>query len=683
MSTLRNKFLAKPPKYTKKNLTSLDFCRHFWTNFRQMPNPSNEGLVLCDTLSQIIKTCKDDETKEKLLNLMNNFHQKKVAIDEDLRTYWGLSSNESKVLGFMYIPTSNSGIGYLTNEKISHGTGMCKSSIKNYIRKFKKLGLIEAYYKREGTKTLRNFIFTEKFYNDSEIFKCNSIKKPMVKTGVNECQNLHEMATSPVKSQGQNLATKNNSTNIDNNISNNILLSNKVNTEYSELKQRVDKKRRTKSTSRNKLETHKFPWPSYDEIIDNFVDTNYKDGQEILKVLWRIRLTRIYGSRKNRKETLKLKNNELISRLNHVYDISKGNACASMAILAVSNKQYYDKEYEPNLKTSIAFRDKLYSYLIKYSDRINSGLNENDPRYEKNLELKHKALDKLSTWHRVKHGLPSNFNNEYTSTMSYVEIPKLTKKSRFDVETFYTETNNLLREFTRVNKEKEQWTLGMAEQNKKIGDRANCQGAGVPLYNLNGSQKINFVSHCLEPSNLEPRKGVESYGSPKAKYDSNPTYNLESYDDDGPTYSYGPTYDLESYEKFDIFDSFNNEEDEGLCAYDTCAYNPESTKELRYIEEQETEEKTKFEVETKETPPPIFASPPSPLGREYVIRPKLSDLRGVNEEKCKSIPPGTKQGLNCVKTALNEKVEKYEEPDPEFVKKCLEIAKANLMRKDE
>ena len=54
-----------------------------------------------------------------------------------------------------------------------------------------------------------------------------------------------------------------------------------------------------------------------------------------------------------------------------------------------------------------------------------------------------------------------------------------------------------------------------------------------------------------------------------------------------------------------------------------------------------------------------------------------------NEEKCKSIPPDHKQALNCVKTALNEKCEKSEEPDPEFVKKCLEIAKANLMRKDE
>lgn len=44
--------------------------------------------------------------------------------------------------------------------------------------------------------------------------------------------------------------------------------------------------------------------------------------------------------------------------------------------------------------------------------------------------------------------------------------------------------------------------------------------------------------------------------------------------------------------------------------------------------------------------------------------------------------PGTKQALNGLKTALNEKCEKSEEPDPEFVKKCLEIALKN-MRKDE
>ena len=656
--------------------------RHSWTNYDKKPNNQSEYLVFCDNLIKSVEEAKNNPWKL----------QEQCYINNTMKIALGLSANEKEVLGAIYGVTRDSGVGYLTNKYISNATRLSISSIKNYLRKFESLGLIVRKYKRNGLKVIRNYEFTELFFKVSELSGNKCIKRPDIKTEVNESQNLHKMATKPITTHGQNLSINNTSIILDN-ISTNILSNNKVNisintynkvnTEYSELKQRVDKKRRTKSTSRNKLITYKFPWPSYDEIIDNFVDTNYKDGQEILKVLWRIRLTRIYGSRKNRKETLKLKNKELISRLNHVYDISKGNACASMAILAVSNKQYYDKEYEPNLKTSIAFRDKLYSYLIKYSDRINSGLDDNDPRYEKNLELKHKALDKLSTWHRVKHELPSNFNNEYTSTMSYVEIPKLTKKSRFDVETFYTETNNLLREFTRVNKEKEQWILGMAEQNKKIGDRANCQGAGVPLYNLNGSQKINFVSHCLEPSNLEPRKGVESYGSPKAKYDSNPTYNLESYDDDGPTYSYGPTYDLESYEKFDIFDSFNNEEDEGLCAYDTCAYNPESTKELRYIEEQETEEKTKFEVETKETPPPIFASPPSPLGREYVIRPKLSNLRGVNEEKCKSIPPGTKQTLNCVKTALNEKVEKYEEPDPEFVKKCLEIAKANLMRKDE
>ena len=218
---------------------------------------------------------------------------------------------------------------------------------------------------------------------------------------------------------------------------------------------------------------------------------------------------------------------------------------------------------------------------------------------------------------------------------------------------------------------------------------------------MNGSQKIDFVSHCLDNDNLEPNKGVESYGPPKAKYDSNPSYDLDSYNNIeqsiniNPTYnlytydliepmnSGKPTYDIERYEKYNFLDYINNKEDEGLCAYDTCAYNPESTKELIHNEKQETNKKSKFDVENIETPPPLGAAPPSPLGRECAIRPKLSDLRGVNEEKCKSKPLGRKQGKNGLKTAINKKVEKYEEPDPEFVKKCLEIAKANLMRKDE
>lgn len=733
LSTLQNKLFQKSSDCTNENLINSNI-RHFWANSGQIPNPINEGLVLCDTLSQIIKTCKDDETKEKLLNLMNNFHQKKVAIDEDLRTYWGLNSNESKVLGFMYIPTSNSGIGYLTNEKISHGTGMCKSSIKNYMRKFKKLGLIEAYYKREGTKTLRNFIFTEKFYNDSEIFKCNSIKRPMVKTEVNECQNLHEMATSPVKSQGQNLATKNNSTIIDNNISTNILLSNKVNisintynkvnTEYSELKQKVDKKQKTKSTQKTKLSTHKFPWPSYNKLIDNYVDSHYKDGQEILKVLWKTRLQVLYGINKNKNNRL-IKNQELLKHLEYVYQTSKGNACESMAMIAYSNKQYYKKEYKPNVKTSIAFRDKLYSFLIKNVDRINSKLDDNDPRYEKNLELKYKALDKLSTWYRVENNLPTFWNNEYTSTQNYIETPGLNKKRKFDNETFYTDTNEMLKNFIDVNKEEKQWTFEMAEQNKKIGDNLNCQGVGVPLYNLDGSQKINFVSH-LKDNNTS--NGVESYGYPKAKYDSNPTYDLNKYND---YYSYNFN-SLLYKDSIETKEAYGNTKETAICnegPMQVTLNNPEAY------------------IKNRVTPPPRSAAPPSPCERECIIRSKLSDLRGVNEEKCKntppdnkqalnglktaknengptydleryekfdifdyfnneednehikrgnlvgkqrakikkcrSKPPGTKQALNELKTALNEKVEKYEEPDPEFVKKCLEIAKANLMRKDE
>ena len=699
LSTLPSKVFQKSSNQTNKNLINSNI-RQNWTNFRQIPNPINEGLVLCDTLIKGVNEAKVNPYKL----------QEQCYINDTMKVALELSANEMFVLGAIYGVTHDSGVGYLTNKYISNATGLSISSIKNYLRKFEKLGLIERKYERNGMKVTRNYSFTEIFFKVSELSGNKCIKRPEVKPEVNECQNLHKMSTKPITTHGQNLSINNTSTIIDNNIPQSILLSNKVNisintynkvnTEYSKLKQKVDKKQKTKSTQKTKLETYKFPWPSYDEIIDNFIDTNYKDGQEILKVLWRIRLTRIYGSRKNRREKLKLKNKELISRLNHVYNISKGNACTSMAILALSNKQYYDKEYEPNLKTSIAFRDKLYSYLIKYSDNINSELDENDPRYEKNLELKYKAFDKLSTWHRVKHGLPSYFNNEYTSTMCYVETPELTKKSKFDVESFYTETNKMLIEFTKVNNEK-QWTFGMAEQNQKIGDRANCQGVGVPLYNLNGSQKIDFVSHCLDNDNLEPNKGVESYGPPKAKYDSNPSYDLDSYNNIeqsiniNPTYnlytydliepmnSGKPTYDIERYEKYNFLDYINNKEDEGLCAYDTCAYNPESTKELIHNEKQETNKKSKFDEENIETPPPLGAAPPSPLGRGCAVRPKLSDLRGVNEEKCKSLPLGRKQGKNGLKTAINEKVEKYEEPDPEFVKKCLERAKANLMRKDE
>ena len=743
--------------------------RHFWTNSGQIPNPINEGLVLCNTLIESI-----DEAKNNPWKL-----QEQCYINNTMKIALGLSANQMIVLGAIYGVTHDSGVGYLTNEYISNATGLSKRTIIYFLKKFEKLGLIERKYKRNGMKVTRNYSFTEIFFKVSELSGNKCIKRPEAKPEDNECQNLHEMATKPIGTQVQKLHINNtSSTIIDNNIPQSILLSNKVNinikvnTEYSELKQKVDKKQKTKSTQKTKLSTHKFPWPSYNKLIDNYVDSHYKDGQEILKVLWKTRLQVLYGINKNKNNRL-IKNQELLKHLEYVYKTSKGNACESMAMIAYSNKQYYKKEYKPNVKTSIAFRDKLYSFLIKNVDRINSKLDEDDPRYEKNLELKYKALDKLSTWYRVENNLPTFWNNEYTSTQNYIETPGLNKKRKFDNETFYTDTNEMLKNFIDVNKEEKQWTFEMAEQNKKIGDNLNCQGVGVPLYNLDGSQKINFVSH-LKDNNTS--NGVESYGYPKAKYDSSPTYDLNKYNDyysynfnsllykdsietkeaygntketaicnEGPmqvtlnnpeTYiknrvtppprsaappspcereciirsklsdlrgvneekcksippdnkqalnglktaknENGPTYDLERYEKFDIFDYFNNEEDEGL-----CAYNPESTKELRYIEELETEEKTKFEVETKETPPPIFASSSSTHVNEHIKRGDLVGKQRAKIKKCKSNPPGTKQALNELKTALNEKCEKSEEQDPEFVKKCLEIAKANLMRKDE
>ena len=624
---------------------------HSWTNYDKKTNNQENCLVSYNNLVENINEAKVNPYKL----------QEQCYINDTTKVALGLSANEMVVLGALYGVTHDSGVGYLTNEYISNATRLSISSIKNYLRKFENLGLIERKYERNGMKVTRNYSFTEIFFKVSELSGNKCIKRPEAKPEVNECQNLHKMATKPIGTHGQNLSINNTSINIDNNIPKSILLSNKVNisintynkvnTEYSEIKTKVDKKQRTKSTSRNKL-------VSYNEMIDNFVDLNYKEGQRELKEVLRKRLQVIYGTRRNRKTKLKLTNKELKATLDKLLKLSKGNAGKALTIVQYSNTQYYSDIYEPNLKTCIAYKDKAYSNIIKRVDSINSTLSDNDPRYEENLTLKYKALNKLSLWTKVRENLLPMMRPIYDGTHHFEEV------------------DNMLYEFTKVNNEK-QWTFGMAEQNQKIGDRANCQGVGVPLYNLNGSQKIDFVSHCLDHDNLEPNKGVESYGHPKAKYDSNPTYDLDSYD------SHGPTYDIDRYESYNFLDHINNEEDEGLCAYDTCAYNPESTKELIYNEKQDTDKKSKLDVENIETPPPICAAPPSPLGREYVIRPKLSDLKGVNEEKCKSIPPGDKQALNGLKTAQNEKCEKYEEPDPEFVKKCLEIAKANLMRKDE
>ena len=318
LSTLRNKLFAKSSNCTRKTLTNLDFCRHFWTNYVKKPNNQSEYLVFCDNLIKSVNEAKNNPWKL----------QEQHYINETMRNTLKLSGHEAIVLGSIYGITYKSGVGYLTNEYIAESTRLSKRTITRYLKKFEDLGLIERKYERNGMKVTRNYTFTEIFFKVSELSGNKCIKRPETKPEVNKCQNLHKMATKPITKQVTKCPINYTSTNIDNNIHKSILLSNKVNisintynkvnTEYSKIKTKVDKKQKTKSTQKTKLATYKFPWPSYDEIIDNFIDTNYKDGQEILKVLWRIRLTRIYGSRKNRREKLKLKNKELISRLNHV-----------------------------------------------------------------------------------------------------------------------------------------------------------------------------------------------------------------------------------------------------------------------------------------------------------------------------------------------------------------------------
>ena len=625
----KNKILEPCTNQILKNGNIRHFWKnsgHSWTNYNKKTNNQDNYLVSYNNLVENINEAKVDPYKLQEQCYINN--TTKVAL--------GLSANEKEVLGAIYGVTRDSGVGYLTNEYISNATRLSISSIKNYLRKFENLGLIVRKYERNGLKVIRNYEFTELFFKVSELSGNKCIKRPDIKTEVNESQNLHKMVTKPITTHGQNLSINNTSIILDN-ISTNILSNNKVNisintytkvnTEYSKLKQRVDKKLRTKNTQRNKL-------VSYNEMIDNFVDLNYKEGQRELKEILRKRLQVIYGTRRHIKTKLKLTNKELKSTLEKLLKLSKGNAGKALTIVQYSNTQYYSDIYEPNLKTCIAYKDKAYSNIIKRVDSINSTLNENDSRYEENLILKYKSLDKLSTWYKVRNNLLPMMRPVYDGTKHFEEV------------------DNMLNEFTRVNGEYQQTELDQTGERRKIeGIVQNSQGAGVPLYD---SDRCQIIS-------------------------DNASLYIDNY---RPKSSYGPTYDLERYEKTDFtFNYINNEEDEDSNAYDTCICNSESNEELRERANVDLTKKCSTLNTERVTPPPNCGGPPSPCEREYTIRPKLSDLRGVNEEKCKSIPPDHKQGLKCVKTVQNEKVEKEAVADPEFVKKCIKEIKEKLMRK--
>ena len=632
LSTLPSKVFQKSSNQTNQILINGNIGQncinpgHSWTNYDKKTNNQENYLVSYNNLVENINEAKVNPYKL----------QEQCYINDTTKVALGLSANEKEVLGAIYGVTHDSGVGYLTNKYISNATRLSISSIKNYLRKFESLGLIVRKYKRNGLKVIRNYEFTELFFKVSELSGNKCVKRPNIKTEVNESQNLHKMATKPITTHGQNLSINNTSIILDN-ISTNILSNNKVNisintytkvnTEYSELKQRVDKKLRTKNTQRNKL-------VSYNEMIDNFVDLNYKEGQQELKEVLRKRLQVIYGTRKHIKNKLKLTNKELKSTLEKLLKLSKGNAGKALTIVQYSNTQYYSDIYEPNLKTCIAYKDKAYANIIKRVDSINSTLNENDSRYEENLILKYKSLDKLSTWYKVRNNLLPMMRPVYDGTKHFEEV------------------DNMLNEFTRVNGEYQQTELNQTGERRKIeGIVQNSQGAGVPLYD---SDRCQIISN-------------------------NASLYIDNY---RPRSSYGPTYDLERYEKTDFtFNYINNEEDEDSNAYDTCICNSESNEELRERANVDLTKKDSLLNTERVTPPPYSAAPPSPCEREYVIRPKLSDLSGVNEEKCKSIPPGTKQALNCVKTAQNEKVEKEAVADPEFVKKCIKEIKEKLMRK--
>ena len=104
LSTLPSKVFQKSSNQTNQSLINVNIKQN-WTNFRQIPNPINEGLVLCDTLIKSV-----DEAKNNPWKL-----QEQCYINNTMKIALGLSANQMIVLGAIYGVTHDSGVGYLTN----------------------------------------------------------------------------------------------------------------------------------------------------------------------------------------------------------------------------------------------------------------------------------------------------------------------------------------------------------------------------------------------------------------------------------------------------------------------------------------------------------------------------------------------------------------------------------------
>ena len=638
MSIQKNAKLKFSEKYTKKRSNNLGFCGFFWTNSGQIPNPSNEGLVFCDNLIKSV-----NETKVNPYKL-----QEQCYINNTMKIALGLSANQMIVLGAIYGVTHDSGVGYLTNDYIAKSTGLSKRTIIYFLKKFEDLGLIVRKYKRNGMNTIRNYTFTELFFKVAELSGNKCIKRPEVKLEVNECQNLHEMSTKPITTGVQNLHTNNTS-----------ILSNKVNISIDTYTKVNSRNSKTEVESKKKL-------VSYNELINNFVDLNYQEGQEELKKSLKRRLQVIYGTRRNLKKykgtKLKLTNKELKSTLDKLLELSKGNAGKALTIVEYSNTQYYSDLYEPNQKTCIAYKDKAYSSLIRKVDYINSKLDFNNPRYEENLKLKYKCLNRLSTWYKVRNNLLPTMRPVYDGTKDFEEV------------------DNAYSIFTSVNEELKNNGLTQMDEQKKYKDYLkNCQGVGDPLYNFEGSQRMTNNVHLVKTksntsNDIVPCEG--SYECYQTKYE--PEQAKIKLVDGNPNYKANPvsTYDLGSYERL----SLSNLGIDIQEAYDTSNIicNQETTiKPGMTYSEPSTEEK----ISTNEiiAPPPKLRRPPSPHVNKHIKRGNLGGKQHAKIKKCKFIPPGDKSGLNELKSGQNEKEVKRDESDLEFIRKCLERAKEVLL----
>ena len=416
------------------------------TNVSKCTNNNIKTDVKLDewTILDLINSCSCEKTKEKLANLYANHIQKSVAINESMKIYLGLSANEATILGAIYIPTAKSGRGYLSNKMIGYATGLSRRTIQYALRKFEKKGLIETICERDEQdkmKVNRNITFTQKFYASAKATGCYTIQTPEVE----DSGEIHEMSTKPIISQVQNLHINNNNTSSTSKSNHKLLLESKqesrnnldtsIKNETSNLNTHVKTKNlNTQKVNANafndeysnKKQEHemiakkRFTLDSYDKIIEDFVDKNYKESKQAIISGLKSMLTVWYCKKKTIGDTkLKLTNDQLKDKLKTLFRVTNGDHALALIVLEHSRSNHFPDFYTPSKKLLLAWKDRVVNAVIKTCQHhLNEKCpvnNPNEPIYKQVTnqiqDLLEQACSMETTWSRLKHGRPLNTSN--------------------------------------------------------------------------------------------------------------------------------------------------------------------------------------------------------------------------------------------------------------------------------